>query len=250
MARRFYPQRPVLIGTSNVILDGQAVPYILKRSSIARYVRLEVGVRGLVVVIPPSYRPERLPELLARKRQWILRKLAEYTRIRAPDKSENNNGDFILYLGQYLPVVRSQNPGVKGGIKLEQNGLLLLNVRNGQANPIEQWYRQQAEKLIKLRVDELCPQLGVTYRRLAIRGARTRWASCSLKGNLNFNWRLMMVPEPVIDYVVIHELAHLKEMNHSRKFWMLVAEHCPCWREHRRWLKDHENETLAAARRF
>jgi len=125
---------------------------------------------------------------------------------------------------------------------LEKSRLLVtLNSQNDRLNLVlEWWYRQQAEKLIKKRADELCPQLGVTYNRLTIRGAKTRWGSCSRKGNLNFNWKLMMVPEPVIDYVIIHELAHLKEMNHSRNFWKLVAEHCPKWRSHKKWLRGHE----------
>ena len=103
-------------------------------------------------------------------------------------------------------------------------------------------WKEKCEKLIKKRADELCSLLGVTYGRLSIRRAKTRWGSCSRKGNLNFNWKLMMAPEPVIDYVIIHELAHLKEMNHSKNFWKVVAEHCPQWRKRKKWLRDHETE--------
>ncbi len=143
--------------------------------------------------------------------------------------------------------MKRNNQGMADSVELEQNRLVVnLNARNGQLNLVlEAWYRQQAERLIKKRADELCPRLGVTYGRLSIRGARTRWGSCSRKGNLNLNWKLMMLPEPVIDYVVIHELAHLKEMNHSKKFWDLVAEHCPQWRKHGKRLKDHAAELSA-----
>jgi predicted metal-dependent hydrolase len=110
-------------------------------------------------------------------------------------------------------------------------------------NLILEWrYRTEAEKSIEDRVNQLCPQLGVSYNRLTIRGAKTRWGSCSKKRNLNFNWKLMMVPEPVIDCVIIDELAHLKEMNHSTNFWKLVGEHCPQWRRYRKWLKVHESK--------
>jgi len=105
---------------------------------------------------------------------------------------------------------------------------------------LEWWYREQAEKLIRKRADELCARLGVKYGRLTIRGVKTRWGSCSHKGNLNFNWKLIMAPEPVVEHVIIHELAHLKEMNHAKRFRELVAELCPGWRDHKRWLKDHE----------
>ncbi len=107
---------------------------------------------------------------------------------------------------------------------------------------LEEWYRLQAAKLMKGRADQLSTQLGVTYDRLLIRGQRTRWGSCSHKGNLSFNWKLMMAPQPVIEYVIVHELAHRKEMNHTKRFWEVVAEHCPRWREHQKWLKDHQAE--------
>jgi predicted metal-dependent hydrolase len=80
---------------------------------------------------------------------------------------------------------------------------------------------------------------------LSDRGQKTRWRSCSQKGNLSFNWKLIMMPEPVIDYVIVHELAHLKEMNHTKRFWELVGKHCLEWRYHRKWLKDHGVEFAA-----
>jgi predicted metal-dependent hydrolase len=86
-------------------------------------------------------------------------------------------------------------------------------------------------------VAELAPQIGVRYDRIAIKGQSTRWGSCSSKRNLNFNWRLMMAPPGAVDYVIIHELCHLKELNHSPRFWALVAQHCPDYRRWERWLK-------------
>ncbi len=241
--------RPSLAGTYKTILEDQTVPYTVKRSSRAKHIRLEVrGKTGLTVVVPDSYNVEALPDLLRKKRRWILVKLAEYGKVQplAVEK-ELKSGDSISYLGRHLKVIKRSNPGKTDNVKLEKNRLLVnLNARNGRLNLVVQWwYRQQAESLIKKRADELCPRLGVTYGRLSVRGAKTRWGSCSRKGNLNFNWKLMMVPEPVIDYVIIHELAHLKEMNHSKRFWKLVAEHCPQWRQHRQWLNDHETELTA-----
>ncbi len=241
--------KPALVGTYKTTLDDQTVSYAVKRSSRAKHARLEVRVEtGLTVVIPGSYNINDIPDLLRKKGQWILDKLAKYANGHPITKGkELKSGDFIPYLGRPLKVVEQHNPGKAVSVRLENNRLLVdLNSRNGRLNLVlEWWYRQQAGKLIKKRADELCPRLGVTYGRLTIRGAKTRWGSCSQKGNLNFNWKLMMAPEPVIDYVIIHELAHLKEMNHSRKFWELVAEHCPKWRNHRKWLKGHEAELAA-----
>ena len=241
--------KPALIGTYKTILESQTVPYIVKRSFRAKHVRLEVRIKtGLTIVIPGSYNIEELPDLLRKKSRWILGKLAEYGKVH-PLAAEKKlkNGDSIPYLGRHLKVVEQYKPGKAVSVRLEKNRLLVnLGSRNGHLNLImEWWYRQQAEKLIKKRADELCSLLGVTYSRLSIRRAKTRWGSCSRKGNLNFNWKLLMVPEPVMDYVIIHELAHLKEMNHSKNFWKLVDKHCPQWRKHRRWLKDQEAELTA-----
>jgi predicted metal-dependent hydrolase len=82
--------------------------------------------------------------------------------------------------------------------------------------------------------------MGISYQRIAIRGQKTRWGSCSRKKNLSFNWKLIMAPGSVVEYVIIHELLHLKEMNHSKRFWELVARYCPGWRENKKWLKQHE----------
>ncbi len=241
--------KPALIGIYKTILENQTVPYTVKRSSRAKHVRLEIrGKTGLTVVVPGSYNIVELPDLLRKKGRWILGKLTQYGKGQsAAAEKKIKSGDYIPYLGRYLKVVERHNPGTAVSVSLEKNRLLVnLNSRNGRLNLVlEWWYRKQAEILIRKRTDELCPRLGVTYARLSIRRAKTRWGSCSRKGNLNFNWKLLMVPEPVIDYVIIHELAHLKEMNHSKNFWKLVAEHCPQWRKHRQRLKEHEAELAA-----
>lgn len=237
------------VETRKTVLEGQTIFYSVKRSSRARHVRLEVrGETGLTVVIPSSYDAGQLPDLLSKKRQWVLEKLARHTRIPSLSaEKELESGDYIPYLGRSLKVLERHNASAADSV-VQDDGQLLINLNNRNARlnlVVEWWYRQQAQKLIQKRADELSARLGVTYRRLCIRGAKTRWGSCSQKGNLNFNWKLMMAPEPVINYVIIHELVHLKEMNHSKKFGDLVAEHCPQWRRHKRWLKEHQSELAA-----
>ncbi len=89
--------------------------------------------------------------------------------------------------------------------------------------------------------------MGLHYNSIFIRGQRTRWGSCSPAGNLTLNWKLLMAPEEIIDYVVIHELTHLKHMNHSKKFWDMVEQYCPDWKRYRKWLVTHEDELKARA---
>jgi len=238
-----------MVGKRKITVNGQTISYIIKRSARAKHVRLEVRPEtGLTVVIPKSYKIGQISDLLEAKGSWILDKLAKYGEVQPLyAEKEVKSGDAIPYLGRDLEVVKRQNRRNADSVKLEQDRLVVsLRSPSSRLNLIlEQWYRIQAAKLIKERTDKLSARLGLTYNRVIIRGQKTRWGSCSHKGNLSFNWKLIMAPEPVIDYVIIHELAHLKEMNHTKRFWELVAQHCPEWREHRKWLKDHETELTA-----
>ena len=245
MIRVAHP-RLTIVGKRKISLDGQTISYTVKRSIRAKHVRLEVRPEtGLIVVIPKSYRSERILDLLKEKRRWILGKLAMFVHVRLPTANEElKSGDTIAYLGQTLEVVTRQSNRNADSVKLERNKLIVTTRSENcrLALVVEQWFRTQAEGLIREKVDKLSGHLGVRYNRLIIRGQKTRWGSCSQKGNLSFNWKLIMTPENVIDYVIVHELTHLKEMNHSKKFWQLVAQHCPQWREHKKWLNDHAAE--------
>jgi predicted metal-dependent hydrolase len=102
-----------------------------------------------------------------------------------------------------------------------------------------------ARELVTMIAEEEAPALGVSYERIAIRDQRSRWGSCSPSGTLSFNWRLVLAPFEVLDYVVVHELCHLREPNHSHRFWRLVGTRRPGWRDQRDWLREHGDELLA-----
>jgi predicted metal-dependent hydrolase len=102
---------------------------------------------------------------------------------------------------------------------------------------LERWYRRQARDEIGQRLDAAAERAGTRYAGLSIRGQRTRWASCSSRGSMSFNWRLLLAPVEILDYVVEHEVAHLEVMGHSRRFWSLLGRRCPDYRRHERWLR-------------
>jgi predicted metal-dependent hydrolase len=105
--------------------------------------------------------------------------------------------------------------------------------------------RRAARELVAMLIDEEAPEIGVEPVRVQIRDQRSRWGSCSTRGTLSFNWRLVLAPFDVLDYVVVHELCHLREPNHSRRFWKLVEQRRPDWRAQRDWLHEHGPELLA-----
>ena len=242
------------IGAYQVNLGNQIIPYTVKRSSGARYARLEIKLdTGLNVVIPKFYKIEQIQALLETKKRWILNKLARFSQSPAlKTERELNDSDTIPYLGRDLEIKINRHHGdfnsvgIESGteIKVEGNKLIanITNTTYKLNSVIVQWYKKQAAEIIGAKVEKLSTKFRLTYNKLYIRSQRTRWGSCSYNGNLNFNWKLIMAPEPVIDYVVIHELMHLEEMNHAKKFWKLVAEQCPQWREHKKWLREHEAE--------
>lgn len=100
-------------------------------------------------------------------------------------------------------------------------------------------YRDKAREIFEQKVSYYAQMMGVSYGRIAIRDQKTRWGSCSGEGNLNFNWRLIFAPAGVLDYVVVHELAHRKEMNHSPRFWKVVEDTMPEYRKYQKWLKEN-----------
>jgi predicted metal-dependent hydrolase len=115
-----------------------------------------------------------------------------------------------------------------------------LFVPSGDPRPaIERFYRRAARVEVAARLDRATALAGVSYSDLSIRGQRTRWASCSSRGHMSFNWRLLLAPESVLDYVIWHEVCHLEILDHSRRFWALVERRWPRYREDRDWLRCH-----------
>ena len=231
-------------------INGQTITYTVKRSLRAKRVRLEVRRQtGLTVVVPHSYKIGQLPRLLQSKERWISSHLARCSHLQSLSaEKELSSGDTVPYLGRGLELVKRENHSGVGSVTLDGNTLAVNPglFKNGILElALEQWYRTAAAKLINERADKLSSQMGISYKRIVIRSQKTRWGSCSHKKNLSFNWKLIMAPEPVIDYVIIHELTHLKEMNHSKRFWELVAQYCPRWREYKKWLKQHEADLTA-----
>jgi predicted metal-dependent hydrolase len=211
----------------------QEIPYRVRRSERARRVRVTVDPARGVEVVLPRRAPEREAAAAIRElRPWIERRVAELDRARA---SVAARGNTVPYLGATLGLIGE--PGRTRAHRREDT--LLVPAGAARQPALERWYRRAAHTEIAPRLDRACAATGGSYTRLTIRAQKTRWASCSRSGTMSFNWRLLLGPEAVLDYVVWHEACHLHVMDHSPRFWALLAEHCPDYREHLRWLRRH-----------
>jgi hypothetical protein len=208
------------------------IAYRIRRSERARRVRVTVDTHGVEVVLPRRAAEREAAAAVRELGPWIRRRQRELDHARA---TVAQRGDAVPYLGRLLPV--QGEPG-RRRVHL-RDGVLLAPVGAEQEPALERWYRRAARQEIAPRLDRACGLAGSSYTGLTIRGQRTRWASCSRTGAMSFNWRLLLAPEPVLDYVVWHEVCHLEVMDHSPRFWSLLARWCPDYREHSRWLRRH-----------
>lgn len=234
----------------SITLNGRAITYTVRRSARARQIRLRVGAAiGLEVVVPARGRLPDIPPLLRERADWILRAIGRVAAQVPPVPAPLVEGATVPYLGIEQRLVLLDGTGLKpeGRHDCEEQTLTVRfdTAAYTLAAVLEWWFRERAREQLAARVEYFAAQLGVRHTRLTIRDTRSRWGSCSSKGGLNFSWRLILVPPPILDYVVIHELAHLRELNHSPRFWAIVAEHCPDYRARRDWLKQH-GASLAA----
>jgi predicted metal-dependent hydrolase len=211
----------------------EEISYNVRRSERARRVRVTVDpARGVEVVLPRRAPEREAAAAVSELRPWIERRMQELGRTRAALAAR---GDALPYLGEMLQTIAEPDR-----TRVHRRGSELLVPEEGaRAMALERWYRRAARAEIVPRLDRACAAAGSSYSRLTIRGQRTRWASCSRSGAMSFNWRLLLAPEPVLDYVVWHEVCHLEVMDHSPRFWALLGTRCPDCRDHARWLRRH-----------
>ncbi len=220
---------------------------MIKVDRIIKSDRKTVAIRvlsdGTVEVrAPKSISDVELDVIIASKEAWIKKKLAELTAQNSKIKEHKfADGELFLYLGhEYkLKLVDKQN------VPLKLHGSFLLSraylpfARQLFIN----WYTNRAYEKIGERLKHYSEIMGLKYKKMGITGAQRRWGSCSTEGSINFSYRLVMAPIEVIDYVVVHELAHIKHPNHSKKFWATVEAVIPDYKEREKWLKENERLT-------
>jgi predicted metal-dependent hydrolase len=198
--------------------------------------------RRVEVVLPPRAPRRAAAAAVEELAPWIERRLRALDRADAELERPPNT---LPFLGEHLAL--EVQPGRS---RVHRRGDTLLIPAGDPEPALERWYRTQARKVITAKLDAAAARAGTEYTHLTIRGQRTRWASCSANGAMSFNWRLLLAPEPVLDYVVEHEVCHLDILDHSPRFWALLATRVPDHRDHARWLRRYGSTlTLDSARR-
>jgi predicted metal-dependent hydrolase len=221
-----------------------SVPYRIRRSSRARHARIDVGGDGVEVVVPDRFPMRKVEPFVREKQPWIertLRRLAQSQAEFPPARLEP--GGEVPYLGERLELrVRVEPWRVRTHVARRGQLLHVAVGEPGEAalrEALERWYRRRARTEVEPRLKRAARRAGAGYKSLQIRGQRTRWASCSANGAMSFNWRLLLAPAEILDYVVEHEVVHLEVLDHSDRFWATLAARCPDWRRHESWLRRH-----------
>jgi predicted metal-dependent hydrolase len=215
-------------------LRDREVPYLVKRSQKRRSIVLTVDQNGLAVHAPWRSSMRRIEAAVLEGERWILRKLEEWSRYPARRQTWAD-GDGICYLGRDLKLEVVTDMIAQTATLMDDDILRIALPEPGNRAMVQaavvKWYRRHAQSHFSERIACFAPQLGVPVPRLFLSSARTRSGSCNAKGDVRLNWRLVQASQATVDYVVVHELAHLVEMNHSRRFWTLVARICPAYKE-------------------
>ncbi|MFO1432259.1 MAG: SprT family zinc-dependent metalloprotease [Candidatus Competibacteraceae bacterium] len=224
-------------------LEGQRIDYRIRISPLAKRCKIRVSLDGVEVVLPRRVSLKRAVSMLREHSTWVVRQV-EYQQHRMAAGAALLPANTILLRGEPTAVEIIRTTSAGGLAQVEHRDgrwrvRLLVNAETDPAKALETWLRHQAKQDIEARLAHRSVEMRQQPRCIYIRDQRTRWGACSRLGNLSFNWRLVMAPPAVLDYVVVHELAHLAEPNHSPRFWLLVATFCPEFKRHKAWLKEH-----------
>ena len=216
---------------NQIKLQERIISYKTFYSSRAKHLRLQINNNNeLEVILPRRYKHEKAEDFILKKKDWILKHLKE------------KKGNGFYFLGVEISVLINYDLFLK---KPQINYLdkkLIAGIPSGYISVTQDdiynlWLKHKAKIFIPERVREFSQTKGFNFKKITIRSQKTRWGSCSAKGRLSFNYRLMKFRKEVIDYVIIHELCHLKEMNHSKNFWSLVEGFCPDYKKLKKELK-------------
>ena len=229
-----------------LLLEAKSVSYAVKRNPRRRSISLEVLPGEIILRVPQRFARRHISGILYRHAAWLLHQLAALERVRMQTRREYVTGERFPYLGKtyllnvvYRRGIQEPSVALKGGRLWVQTD---INADTGAPSlsvgyALLRWYRARASAYLARRTEILSEVVGLSPTRVTVKNQSDRWGSCSAKGSISLNWRLILAPIPVVDYVVAHELCHLKVANHSPAFWTVLSGVDPQFAKQRAWLK-------------
>lgn len=229
-------------------IQGTIIPYKERKSSRSKQLSLRVDYEKVTVVAPKRATAREIREFVKANQDWILahwKKLLEMQR-QIPNRLYQD-GEILSVLGQAykLKILKTDQKMIALRFYHEEK-IIEIRLPEGLATEyqteaireiLEKGLKRKARDVFQTKLKTFSIQMGVSYNSFRLKEQRTRWGSCSSKGNINLNWRVILAPEQIVDYLIIHELAHLKQMNHSSDFWEIVSQYCPDYAVSRQWLR-------------
>jgi predicted metal-dependent hydrolase len=231
---------------------GNPIACRLRRSARAKQLRLVVRPEGIEVIVPPPVSESAALTFLARHRDWAEAKVLEFRRKLQAQPPARGFCDFATmpWQGRELPLRVAERPGRRVQVAIGDAVHIELPQGLGSAKDgiarraLYLWVRPRLAATVAELAASLAPALGVRPRQIRVKAMKTRWGSCGPLNDININWLLALVPQEVLRYVVIHELCHIRQRNHSAAFWALVSQSCPDYRSHRHWLRIHGHSLI------
>lgn len=234
--KRLQTPRPAPMQERMHEVAGRSLPLRIVENDRARRLtlRIDSGGRGLRITVPPGVASRDVERFLDRHQSWLEQRLAK-----VPDRPQVRPGIKLPLRGVAHRIVHE--PGTRGSVSIDRDETGPLLVVHGDRRHLPRrladFLKREAKRDIEALVAKHTTAIGKRAKAVRFRDTSSRWGSCTSDGTLSFSWRIMMAPAPVIDYLVAHEVAHLKEMNHEPKFWKLCKELCPDTERCRDWLK-------------
>ena len=226
-------------------MEGFDFPVEIVRTDRKRSVSIQLEQQTVKIRVPENLSEQRIRSIIQKRAQWIETKLKEISERPAFKPKEFVSGEGFTYLGRNyrLKVLSGDVPSIK-----LQAGYLQATVRMDEEEERVQgsvrsllihWYQEQALISLREKTQRFGDMIGVCPKSVKIKDYKSRWGSCSIDGDISYNWRIILAPDHVVNYVVVHELCHMLEHNHSRRYWKHVECFAPDWKAHRDWLKQH-----------
>ena len=218
-----------------LLTKDRSVSIELKRSKRAKRMSLHASIYGICVVAPINQSIDNIYDFIQSKSRWVSKIYEHYSRIREKIGGHIQK-DTLLFAGNRYRIRITKDRNQEYAVVSDSLQQITFHVKDKRSYKryLRTWYREQTRDILDARVPSTSRRLSIPYTKFSIKQLKSRWGSCSKDGNLSFNLLLSMLPPGVIDYIIVHELVHRVEFNHSKKFWQHVESAVPDYKEHRK----------------